>query len=446
MSWRESLRPKSVAVDAALVAGLLLAINLVFDRAHAGWANLNPSPYLLLPVLLGGRYGFTVGTLSGVLATLLVAGQQVLVGASSLRLALASAPFTYASFIFVGGLCGELFAWFRRDREQNTAQIDKLQGSVRRLDNDVRYLRGVKDELDRVVAARDGEMSALDTELRRLSTSSEDDLPGDVLQLLKRQVRLADGAIYAISPKGGMLTRLAVVGREQHLPATLDLQASTVVRLAVNRSSLVTLPEILQRTEPPSHEAILLAAPLLDAEGQVRAVLAVSGLPFIMFTPQTANLIAMICDWAGEALDLATMAEGRYRIVAGRGTQRVFTRAHFLHLLRLSLQAHERHHLPSSVVIFSLPGAPASERARFEQVLLGAVRTGDYAAELDRSEPHLAVLLPLVGERGSSIFIERSKQFIKNNGPWSAEVAVHRIELGRTEDFAALVAQIDAAT
>ena len=58
MPLRVVLRPKSIALDAVLVAAAIVGANLLFDRAHPGWANLNPSPYLLLPILLGGRYGW----------------------------------------------------------------------------------------------------------------------------------------------------------------------------------------------------------------------------------------------------------------------------------------------------------------------------------------------------------------------------------------------------
>ncbi len=454
MSPRDALRPKSIALDAAVIAAVVVGANLLFDRAHPGWTNLNPSPYLLLPILLGGRYGFLAGVLSGAAASALILAQPLLfpvstspfllVTSSSARDAIAASPYLHASLLFAGGICGELFGWFRRERAQSEAQLEKLNTSVRRLDADVRHLRGVKDELDRVVASRDGEVSALDSELRRLYACTEDDLPREVLQFLKRQGRLADAAIYFLSASGGPLTRRALIGSGAHLPAQLDAHTSPVVRLALERSSLVTLPELLQHQQPPDAERTLLAAPLADAQGRVRALLVVTGLPFISFNAQIANLIALICDWAGEALDLAAGAEGRYRIIPGRGTQRVFLRPHFEHLLTLALQAFQRHRLPSSVVVFTLPGAPLTEQARFESVLLGSIRAGDYAAELGRAEPHLAVLLPLVGERGASIFIERSRQFLKQGGPWSVEATVRRIELGRTEELSALIAEIDA--
>ncbi|MSU49654.1 MAG: hypothetical protein EXS37_11315 [Opitutus sp.] len=446
MNWRDAFRPKSILADAALVLALVAGANLLFDRAHPGWFNLNPSPYLLAPVLLGGRYGFTVGLLVGAATSLLVSLELVWLGAGSIRAALATAPYHHVSFLFAGGLCGELFAWFRRERAQAEAQLEKLQTSVRRLDADVRYLRGVKDELDRTVAARDGEVSALDGELRRLYACPEEELPSAVLQFLKRQLRLADAALYSVSEDSGALIRLANIGRETFLPATFDRGQSALVRLAIDRGSLVTLPEVLRRKDPPVGENILLAAPLRDAQGRARALLVVTGLPFITFTPQTANLIALICEWAGEALDLATNAVGRYRVIAGRAGLRVFTRTHFHHLTALALHAYQSHRLPSSVVVFTLPGAPGSEQSRFEQVLLGAIRAGDYAAELDRPEPHLAVLLPLVGERGTAIFVDRCRQFLKQSGPWPVELAVRRVEFGHTDDLDELIGQIDGVT
>lgn len=445
MNVQDALKPKSVLLDALLLGGLLVGLNVLFDRPHLGWTNFNPSPYLLLPLLIGGRYGFTAGLLSGVGTSSVVIALQVFGGVSSPGAAVSAAPYLHASFLFLGGITGELYGWFRRERAQATAQLEKLQTSVRRLDADVSYLRGVKDELDRVVAARDGEVSTLDAELRRLYGTQFDDLPAAILAFLRRQVRLSDAAIYAVAPEGQALLRLALIGRETHLPASLARKDSAVVRLALERSSLVTLPELLQQREPPVDDPILLAVPLRDAGGRTLAVLVVSGLPFISFTAQTGNLISLIAGWAGEVLDLASgVGPDRYRIVAGRDLQRIFTREHFRHLLSLAFEAHQGHRLPSSVVVFSLPGVGGGERARFEGVIASAIRAGDYAADLGHPHPHLAVLLPLVGERGASIFIERCRQFVRQNGPWPGELEVRRVEIGRVTDVDAILSELDS--
>lgn len=81
MSLRVVLRPKSIALDAVLVAVVIVGANLLFDRAHPGWINLNPSPYLLLPILLGSRYGFVPGILAGLTASVLIVAHQLLAAA-----------------------------------------------------------------------------------------------------------------------------------------------------------------------------------------------------------------------------------------------------------------------------------------------------------------------------------------------------------------------------
>lgn len=443
MSWRDQLRPKSAAIDATVLGLAMVGANLLLDPAHPGWTNLNPSPYALLPILLGGRYGFTVGSVTGVATSAVVASLQIYGGASSLRAAILAAPFLHASLLYLGALAGELFGWLRHGQLAAEVQVEKLRVSVRRLDAEVRYLRGVKDELDRTVAARDGEVSTLDAELRRLYSTPPDLLPQSILQFLKRQVRLTDAALYAIGPADQPWRRLGLIGHDAHLPESLTRDASAVARLAIDRGSLVTLPEVIRQAEPPPAEHILLAAPLPDAEGQVRTLLVVSGLPFINFTPQNANLIALICEWGGEVIDLAAGAAGRYRVIAGTESQRIFTRPHLEHLLHLTLDAYQRHRLPSSVVIFELPGAPAELQSRFEKAILGAVRAGDFAAEMGWPQPHLVVLLPLTGERGATIFIERCRQFLKHHGPWPVGAITRRVEFGRAEDVPALLAEIE---
>ncbi len=442
MTWRESLRPRLIAVDAAVLGGLVVGANFLFDRANLGWTALNPSPYLLVPLLLGGRYGFAAGLASGGATTLVVGLLRIVSAGGDLRSTFAAGPYHALAFLFVGGIAGELFAWFRRERAQAEAQLEKLQTSVRRLDADVRYLRGVKDELDRVVATRDGEASALDSELRRLYACQADELPREILQFLKRQARIVDAALYT-GAETGEIRRLALVGQDAFLPPTLEIGRHALVQLAATRRSLVALPELLQRKEAPEGEPILLAAPLRNADNRLHALLVVTGLPFVNFTPQAVNLIAMICDWSGEVLDLAEHASGRYRIVNGRTPQRLFSRVHFRHLLQLSLQAHRNHRLPSSVVVFSLPGRKPADQGRFESVLLEAVRAGDYAAELGHPVPHVAVLLPLIGERGANIFVERCRHFLQQ-GPLAGEtLAVRRVELGRIDRVDDVFAELD---
>lgn len=438
MARFQKLRPKSVIIDALVIAGAVVGANLLLARDDPGWLHLNPSPYLLIPFLIGARYGFSSGIISGLLTSALVAGQQSFEAAIPIRLALGDSLYLYTSFVFFGGISGELYAWLHRERIQSEAQLDKLQASARQLDAEVRYLRTMKDEYDQTIAASGGEISTLDTELRRLHGYSLSELPGAILQLLKRQVRVTDAAIYAPPPEDGPMIRHALLGREDHLPESFELSMSRVVSLAVERNSLVTLPELLQQSEPAAEETVLLAMPLRDEEANVLAFLLITGIPFVSFTHQTVDLISLIGNWSGELMELASGAGGQYRTLAGMETQRIYTRSHFCHILALAYEAYTHHRLSSTIVIFSLKGADISEQTRFETGLLKAVRNGDFPAELDTKHPHLAVLLPLVGSRGTDLFIDRCRKFHEQSGPWPTALTIEQIpfsQAGNIDDL-----------
>ena len=47
-----------------------------------------------------------------------------------------------------------------------------------------------------------------------------------MLQFLRRQVRLSDAALYHVGADGGALQRIAFIGRDAHLPASLARDVS----------------------------------------------------------------------------------------------------------------------------------------------------------------------------------------------------------------------------
>lgn len=56
-------------MDAAAVGGLLMAVNRIAAPHDPGWLSLNPTPWLLVPVLTGLVHGFRWGFLFGALAS-----------------------------------------------------------------------------------------------------------------------------------------------------------------------------------------------------------------------------------------------------------------------------------------------------------------------------------------------------------------------------------------
>ena len=58
---------------------ILAGINYFISPSDIGWFAVNPTPFLLIPALLGVRYGFRAGLRAGLLSALfLLVGRHVL--------------------------------------------------------------------------------------------------------------------------------------------------------------------------------------------------------------------------------------------------------------------------------------------------------------------------------------------------------------------------------
>ena len=433
MNLFRNLAPKNAWLDTAVISVLLVIANFFFAETDFGWRQMNPSPWFLLPVLIGSRYGFTAGICSGLAGTLVI-----WFGLSSVHI-LSLADFIRvfgifsAGMILAGGVCGEVCHGFRKKELQLTTQNQHYQDRLRKLDVDLFFLREAKSELERLLATRDAELATLDTEIRHLFASQGDDLYQDILQLLNRQARVSDAAIYAVvSPLE--LRRKAGLGRGEDLPEKLGANEVEMIALALENKTAVSIPEFWQRPggDNPAH---LIAVPLLDARDNPIAVLVVTGMPFIALTKKAVHLIALICRWAARVLEITRGTPGTSRLVEGTESQRIFSSEFFRENLELSLQSYRQHELPSAVVLFLLPNRARAQQKQFEALVMAGVRNGDFPAELGLPVPHLAVLLPLCGERGANIFLERILAGCQKDAALGPEVRTRLVTFDQVRTF-----------
>lgn len=390
-------------LDAVALAVLLAGLNFWLAPADPGWLTINPSPYFLLPLLLGGRFGFLPGMGAGILAVaLVVAGQFWLKKMDPLSSLIAERYF-YSCLVLSGGVCGEMQHFFHGKLKRLTEIQDTFQQRIKKLDNELYFLRESKLEVDRIIAVHDSGISTLDTEIRELYQVDDDQFFQKVLALLNRQAHVADAAIYFIQPNQ-QLERQARIGNEKFLPRTLALGEAEMALLAVERKTAVSISEFwnLGATRP---EPYLICLPILDADDQPVAVLMITGMPFFALNQKSVHLITVICKWAGNVMQVRKSAEGSFRLVDGVQNQKVFTENIFRRDLELASLSHQTHRLPATVVFFSLPGKALTLQTALERAIIPRVRTGELAMQLDVDFPNLAVLLPLTGERIAQQFV-----------------------------------------
>lgn len=393
-------------VDFAVIAGLIAVVNAIFAPSDPGWFGVNPSPWLAIPILLGCRYGFTVGAASGVATALALAVTSSLATKTSLAAVFSERGYLFGAMIFIGGVCGEIQARFRRTELKLSAEKENALGRLRKLDGDLAILREGKAELERMLATRDSELATLDSDLRRLFDAEGDELFSSLLLLLNRHVRVSEAAIYWV--EGEQLVRKAILGQTALLPERATADKIQMAALAIRDGMCVTIPEFWKNATPDQTE-YLLAAPLPDARGKVAGVLVVTAMPFIALNKKAIQLVSLICRWSARILDARNAEAGSFREIEGVPEAKIFTEEFFRKNLELAYDSFLNYGLPGTVVLFELDGGGPNLQAALEKKIAGMLRGGDYAATFQRPRAHVAVLLPLTGQRGAEIFVNRLK-------------------------------------
>lgn len=418
-------------MDLAFISGILLVVNLIYAPKDLGWLNLNPSPWLFLPMLMGGRYGFIpgmAGTGIAILVMLLGIDQR-----EQLFMDVIFRDYGYpmAIMVLIGGLSGEVRRMFRLREKKLFAEHEHAKERLKKLDTDLFLLREAKSELETMLATRDAELSTLDTEIRRLFDTEGDEIFQDILLLLNRQARVADAAIYTLTSRNRELIRKSLLGSSQSLPERILVKQEEMIQIALREGSTVTIPEFWESAKT-ANAKFLIVVPMLDFTGTPIAVMVVSGMPFISLTRKSVYLISLICRWSSRVVEITHQMGNTSRFIGGIESQRIFTAEYFRQNLTLALESWHKHSLPSTVVVFTLPRQPSSQQARLESLIVPHIRSGDFPAELGFASPHLIVLLPLSGERGTGIFTDRILNACRRSSELGAEIEA---QVFAVEDF-----------
>ena len=380
-----------------VLASVLIPLNWWIAPRDPGWLSLNPSPYFIIPILIGGRFGFLPGIGAGLLASgIILAGQFWLKNIAPLS-SLGSERYVYTCLILAGGLCGEMQHFFNGRLKRRAAAQDALEARLKKLDNELYFLREAKVEVDRIIATHDSGLSTLDTEIRELYLVSDEKFYQQVLVVLNRHAHVSDAAIYLIKADD-KLVREAVIGNENTLPQELSLGNAEMALLAIEKKTAISISEFWKLGATRS-EPYLICLPILDDDENPAAVLIITGMPFFSLNQKSVHLITVICKWASKVIQVKKTAAGNFRLVDGVQKQKIFTEKILKRNLELASLSHQTHHLPSTVVFYSLPGMVSTLQPAFERAIISHVRAGDFAAQLDFGFPNLVVLLPLTGER-----------------------------------------------
>ena len=381
--------------DAVTLAGVFALMNFLTAPTDPGWLALNPSPWVVLPLLTGARYGFRWGFLSGaaasllLLATLLVTRIDTISAHSLFFLALPT----------VGLLAGEAHALFATKLAERDDAVETLTTQRDHLGADLEVAEDVRHQLQERLALLNADTAALDLQLRALFEPGAGPVFPHLLRLLRDTAGVTDAALYQI--EGGQLTRASLLGNAEALPDSLPLAETEIAHLAVTRQSLVTCRQVWA-TVPAQNSPWLAALPWPTASGASRYLLLIHRMSFHAVNWRTFSRIQMICRWVAQFMELRRL-DGTSEPTAG---PLIVAPELFRVTAANAAAAHREHSLPSTTVTFRLaPGATAEHAARLGTLIAPQLRTTDLATQY--ADGTIEVLLTFDGPRDADRFTQR---------------------------------------
>ncbi len=388
--------------DVVAIGGGLALLNLLTDPSDLGWLSLNPSPWIVLPLLTGARHGFRWGFSSGAAASLLLLGTLLL----TQRDVVAAHSLFFLALPALGLLAGEahsLLAVRVPEREATVEVLTALPALTPQHSDPV--IGSAVAETAQVQlppappAGPEAEPAPLELQLRGLFEPGTGPVFPNLLRLLQANTGVTDAALYLI--EGTALTRTALLGTAEALPASLPLSETGIAHLAVTRQSLVTCRQVWS-TVPAQHSPWLAALPWPVSSGAARYLLLIHRMDGNAVNWRTFSRIQMICRWVAQFMELRQL-DGLSEPTAG---PLVVTPEIFRRSAADAAAAYREHSLPSTVVAFRLAsGTTAEHAARLGTLVAPQMRTTDIATQ--HPDGTIEVLLTFDGPHEAERFTQR---------------------------------------
>ncbi|NOZ38070.1 MAG: hypothetical protein GXP11_08400 [Gammaproteobacteria bacterium] len=409
----EKLKPKPgwhAWFEMFLITAITLGLG-AWSRPDDPFFIHSPFPWPLLgPVIVGLRYGFFFGFISDLMVLAVLA--------LSLRLEwveLPVFPYDYAiGLTAIAMLVGEFRDVWRRRIERLQESNDYRQVRLNEFTRNYHLLKVSHDRLEQQVA---GSGHSLREGLRfirkKLSSEPIDSLTPDLAQALLAMMveygNLQKVALFASQTDTGKHpTNLLMTEPQAKLGTSDSLRHDDpLIRHCIKIRKLVSIhPEQVSNEETDNeHSQLLACVPLIDAENQLWAVLAIEMMPFFSFQKKTLRLLAILAGHMADLLNthsvISSIADEDFATLAMNLNRATYDQIEF--------------GIPSVLLVFDIDTSDDGGQ-QFIELIQRMQRGLDIIVHSQREQQRqLIILLPLTDELGLAGYRQRLENLLKSD-------------------------------
>jgi hypothetical protein len=425
-------------IESLAMAAGLAALGILLRGDDPTLGGINPSPYLILPVVLGAQYGVAAGIGGALVAVLdralvsLWAGGE-LPGAEALAAvslvdfadhlrggAVIDRPLTIALFA-AGLVLGELRESIERKLERQHQIRHRLRDQIESLSREHLLLKETKSILERRLAEVADSQSTIFDEAVDLYSMDEKSIESGILRMLSKYASVEQAALYRLD--NGALRLTAQLGSDSYRPSGIDADQTMIVRAALTSQRTVTVRDLTGTSDDDDGEDDgrgIIAAPLVVRrdgdddpfgtgnpvitgvrDARVLGVVVIDAIPFVRLNEATVRLVSLITDWGAQVFhDLSAQ-----RAVEERGLVdpilQVYRAPYMRERLADEYRRAQRYQLDLNLLAVAPTGdaASAEHREGLGLLMIAAAREscrpGEVLGVSDHDLPHALVILPM---------------------------------------------------
>lgn len=415
-NWYE---PKNAYWDMVILFGILVVLNIVLRPDDPGMTGINPSPFLLLPVLIGCRYGFVDAMKSCLLIIVAHVGSVIAMTGTAPAEIILTHGFFYAGLIFLGGVCGEVHSFFMTQENEIKLINEQLVSRHSALEETVYELSQIKKKFEEELVSFGSETASLDISLRRLMDCEKDSIYIEILRLFNRFYDVQVAGIY-LQDNEGVIRRQAVIGSSEELPEFIELDNDVIAKKCLMVNSPVSIKSFSDLDVAQVDH--LLALPISNTANEASGVILINAMPFNRLTEASVEGMELLAHWASRSLEIHHERWLVEMVGDQKSEHKFISNEAFNDIILIANRTASTYQIPSFLVMLYTNGEDKNLEEEIKARFLPQIRRGDFVTSLDLPYSNLAVLLPVAGRRSVEIFLDRMNEIVASNSRLSGRV------------------------
>jgi|GEM_PF-6460563 len=387
-------------------SGVLLIANALVSLRDPGWAGLNPSPWLILPLYFGLRFGYRSGLGAAALVVgVVLLGRFLVSRETPLEYLLREVPYFLWSFPISAVAAAFARSLSARRGEEVASEREAAARRERDLRTRLEIHRENEEDLKRIIAVQGIEMAGFTDALHHLfSNTAPERLSEKFLAILEEHCGVLSSAVYEGSGAGWEKT--TVHHDAPGLPDVIVTRDFPMCGAAVESGEIVTQERLWESgvPVPGREETILVVVPYRNSRGVVDRLLLVHRMSFDAVSWENMHRLETAFTWFE---DRARDFEGVETVEIDTGE--VLGRKRFIRCLEQAVRVKDRLGLPARVVLFSpADGAGEENLRRFVEALMTAKGRYDILGVLPlRGHYVFCLIVPAGSDEAAEAYADR---------------------------------------